>query len=264
MWRLKTTSRHPSPATPSRNHSRASVLLVGLLFAAISGCQSNDPNKSMILAVEGSNPDLRREAVVTVAESNARNEPLAIDGFVAIARVEADPRVRCAAIRALREVNDPAVIDTLVRIVDYDRRARPEVRRPTIDVRREATAALVHWLDQPALVGERRQAVRDALLVALRDNNYHARAEAARGLANFPHDRTVLEALIRALDDDKFTVVYAADQSLETVTGVTQPASQRAWREWYRDHRGDPFAARGAQEADEPERAWYDLRQMFD
>jgi HEAT repeat protein len=217
----------------------------------------------MILAVEGSNPDLRREAVVTVAESDARNEPLAIDGFVAIARVEADPRVRCAAIRALREVADPAVVDTLVRIVDYDRRARPEVRRPTIDVRREATAALVHWLDKPALAGERerRQSVRDALLIALRDNNYHARAEAARGLANFPHDRTVLESLIRALDDDKFTVVYAADQSLEAITGVTQPASQRVWREWYRDHRGDPFAA---QEADEPERAWYDLRQVFD
>jgi hypothetical protein len=264
MWRLKTTSRRPSPATAPLAYSRGSLLLIGLLVGMLSGCRSTDPNESMILAVEGSNPDLRRKAVVTVAESGARNEPLAIEGFVAIARVEADPRVRCAAIRALREVEDPAVVDTLVRIVDYDRRARPEVRRPTIDVRREATAALVHWLDKPKLAGERRQVVRDALLVALRDNTYQVRAEAARGLANFPHDRTVVESLIRALDDDKFTVVYAADQSLETVTGVTQPASQRVWREWYQEHRSDPFAARAAQEADEPDRAWYDLRQMFD
>jgi hypothetical protein len=90
------------------------------------------------------------------------------------------------------------------------------------------------------------------------------RAEAARGLAYFPGDVSVLEALLAGLDDDKFVVVYECDHALEALTGVNQPAVARAWRQWYQANREKPFANAPAPSDATTQRPWYDIMNLFE
>lgn len=57
------------------------------------------------------------------------------------------------------------------------------------------------------------------------------RAEAADALGQYPDDR-VLQALIAALSDDRFSVTTAARKSLKTLTAQDFGDDKRAWLEW--------------------------------
>ncbi|GAF88097.1 unnamed protein product, partial [marine sediment metagenome] len=87
--------------------------------------------------------------------------------------------------------------------------------------------------------------LKQTLLTLLRDDrNRNVRLEAARGLACFDRDPQVFNALIAALEDPDFGVVYQAEQSLISLTGMTFEHDPAAWVVW-RDKQDDVFAHAG-------------------
>jgi hypothetical protein len=84
------------------------------------------------------------------------------------------------------------------------------------------------------------------------DRSRDARIAAAQLLGEF-EEVEALEALMSALDDADFGVVYHAEASLVRLTGQDLPRRKGAWRDWLASVE-DPFAgsrSRGGSEASE-------------
>ena len=64
-----------------------------------------------------------------------------------------------------------------------------------------------------------------------RDTESEIRGRAAEALGNYQNRRAV-QALISALDDDDFGVIYQAEQSLRKLTGEDFPDDSGRWNEW--------------------------------
>lgn len=227
------------------------------------------PQQYALIAFSDADPDARRDALTRLAKSKEFNRDWAIKGYVTVALLESNDQTRCIAIRALARTRDPRALETLLQIMNFEQSPPGEVRPPTAIVRWDAALGLAELAEQ-GVPPEHAERLRGTLLAALKDDpDYHVRAAAARGLGCFAADE-VVAALIAAIRDEKFAVVYAAEASLVRLTGVTQRCSAVAWDEWYEQNRAAAFAAAGqVPESRRPlyrngwEQAWWNTRQAW-
>lgn len=227
------------------------------------------PQQYMIIAVSDTDPDIRRDAVVKVAESKKYDEEWAIKGFIAIALLENDPQARCVAVRALGHTGDARAVETCLKILNYRKHPPEQVQPPDDLCRWDATAALAE-LAAGALPDEWRADVRDTLLEHLKgDSDRHVRIAAAEGLRHFP-EAAVIEGLIHGLRDQDFAVVDRCEDSLAQLTGVTHDCDPYLWEQWLEANGDDMFARAGTLPASRKPpydnrwgKAAYDTKQFF-
>lgn len=272
--------------------------MAGALALASSGCgqaaggssqrrsllaRPPSPQQDVLTALSDADPLERRAALARVARSRESRSSWAVEAYSAIALLEADPHLRCLALRALAGSGDPRACSTLVRVLQAPgadgavQTARPTPRialrgavpagtdgaghdagardadsppqesvRPVPDLCRVAAAgALADLLESGTVPDEQRAAAEALLIRCLReDADWRVRLAAARGLGRCPSPSSV-QALIDALNDANFAVVHRCEESLARLTGVVHGCDPTAWRRWYDEHRDDPFAGAG-------------------
>lgn len=239
-------------AWPPASRRRAALMVVSLWVAV--GCKSarslqlpavlatkNDVARYLIEALEEKRPDARRAAIVRVAQTRHAQREAVVETLCTIARTDASPMVRCAAIRALSDHPNPTSTETLAAIAaTFDRQST--IRLPDPQVRADALAALCRLARENRLEGETGRMARQAAIDLLRaDESREVRIVAARYLGSCP-DAESLSALIASLNQRDFGVVYQAERSLNRLTGQTFDHDPLAWDEW-RVSQSDPFVA---------------------
>lgn len=237
------------------------ALLLGVLFAG--GCQDPEiefnlsdlksdlfapkrpPRECMLVATSESDADTRREALVRVVRSDQYAESWAVDGFVAIALLEIDPQTRCVAIRALARIGDERCADTLLRILNFAAED-PHTVRPPADVCRADAAEGVARLLEAGKMNDKQRALAGTILRPLvtTDSSAAVRRAAARSLG-FIRDPESIRTLITGLRDTEFTVVYACEEALVRLAGVTHRTNVADWEAWFDANHENPFANAG-------------------
>ena len=203
------------------------------------------PQQYMIIAVSDADPDMRRAAVAKVAESKKHDQEWAIKGFVAIALLESDPQARCVAVRALGQTRDRRAVETCLKIINYRKHPPAEVRPPDDLCRWDATEALGELAGGP-LPEDLRGEVLETLVDRLRsDAERQVRIAAAQGLRHFAEPAAV-RGLVDGLRDEDFAVVYACEDSLAYLTGVTHGCDPSEWEQWLSKNEQSMFAQGGA------------------
>ena len=241
------TSR-PSIAEHPMSRRRFGVWLLAaaLLGLALAGCGEGngyqfkrdekglwrlkpaEPRQSLSKAVASDNPDERREGIMWLGQPERCSQDFAVKLLAVVLRKDPDPTVRSAAATALAKSVNSLAIDPLIEALDD----------PNMYVRLDAAKALANRNSDNA---------KRALLVRLgKDFEPQVRAAVCRSLSGY-HDRRALEALINALRDSDFAVVYQAEQSLIRMTGHAYQYDVEAWTRWLAGlgPDGDPFAQAG-------------------
>lgn len=210
------------------------------LAAALAGCQGKKLNwESMrkkvfgpstserVIAVESTSADERREALeAIVKDKDARDVESVVRLYCLVARTDADPMVRSAAVRGLAQLEGDDVVPTLCHVIETDK--DPYVRT-------DAAHALGHHEDAAAV---------EALLDALQgDEAIDVRVAAAESLRLHKNDRAA-NALAKALESRDLGVAYAAWESLRHMTGQDLPRKTDPWTEFLASA-DDPFADYG-------------------
>lgn len=204
------------------------------------------PQQQMLIAVSSSDADLRRDALVRVAESKQYDTVWAVKGMTAIATLESDPHTRCVAIRGLVKSGDAGTCATMLKILNYEKHPPQEIRPPDRLTSWEATAALADLAARGDVSAEHADEVRETLIQRLKtDGERHTRMAAARGLGYYPADETV-KALIEGLRDADFAAVRACEDALIRLTGHTGDCIPSEWEAWYEEHHENLFANAGA------------------
>jgi hypothetical protein len=136
----------------------------------------------------------------------------------------------------------------------------PTVERlPAAEVRYAAMNGLEGPLERGELSAEQLDRCRSACLRLVAKNpSRDVRVAAARLLRHFA-ERPVADALVGALGQRDFGVVYESDRSLMHLTGQRFNHDAAAWRAWLASA-GDPFAERGKLDAEihPPGKSWWD------
>lgn len=203
------------------------------------------PRECMLVATSESDADTRREALVRVARSDQYAEPWAVDGYVAIALLELDPQTRCVAIRALARIGDERCAETLLRVLNFAAEDAQAVRPPVDVCRADAAEGVARLLEAGKLNdGQRARAAAILRPLVTTDSYAPVRRAAARALGFIPEEESV-RALIAGLRDTEFTVVYASEDALARLTGVTQRTNVAEWEAWFAANRDNPFAGAG-------------------
>ena len=203
------------------------------------------PQQQMLIAVSDSDADIRRSAVVKVADSKQRNADWAVKGLVAIALYETDSQTRCVAVRSLGQSGDPRAAEAFLKIMNFRDYPPQEVRPPDDVCRWDVVLGLGRLSGQGVVPEESRATAEETLRNALkRDSSWHVRAAAAAGLANFPTDDSV-RGLLAGLRDENFTVAYECDRSLTALSGDAHGCSTIGWDDWYAANEASLFAKRG-------------------
>ncbi len=247
---------------PFRTARKPGVLLCGLLLACLGGgaaCSKSQaevdaginqfiqdllvkrtPQQRAIEALQTENADERRKRIRDVLKSKESRSEWAVKVFASVAKIDTDPQVRCMAIKGLRQSADRRVAEPLLMILNHKDFPK-QVAPPQPEVRWDATEVLAFLSDLGEIPEEHRAwAQRTLVRLVTDDPDRNVRICAAQGLRNFP-DPDVLTALVRALEDDDFAIRYAAEGSLERLTGQRFDYDPDAWREWIGNVE-DPFA----------------------
>ena len=196
------------------------------------------------VALDAESPDARREAVVHIARTSRLTSDIVVRVLITVVRTDQSESVRLAAVRALAKAGVPDAIDPLIEIV-----SAPDETVVAPDAR-------AGGMRQAALEGLDALAVRDELSDAQRETccaaairllNGHrsrdVRVAAAGFLRHFPAAAT-LTALVDALGQRDFGVVYQSERSLMHLTGCRFDRDAAAWRQWLATT-DDPFEHAG-------------------
>jgi len=192
------------------------------------------PEQWLVTALKSSDPDVRREAVAKVIESEILTDGLTVSTLKLVATTDESALTRATAVHGLGLVHREEVIDALIDTIDD-----PDPR-----VRAEACWAITQCRnDLPTL--KQAETVRDVLINHLRDDrNVDVKIHAATALGYFQEDRLCLRELILALAEDDFAVRYHAEASLIRLTGKTFNGDSEAWLDWM-EKTTDPFKDAG-------------------
>jgi len=195
-------------------------------------------------ALEGDNPDVRRDQIVQLSKTRWVGRDTVVRGLALVARTDSSPSVRCAAIRGLGASRTPGAIEPLLGILAADGGRDPAVVAPDATVRWDSVAVLSQLLAARVDVGSNGDAVRTTAIRLLgNDPSRDVRIVAAELLGSF-QEREVLDALIAALDQRDFGVVYECERSLMRITGQSHDYDPVAWRQWLQQA-DNPFADAG-------------------
>ncbi len=195
------------------------------------------------LALESKETNLRRDAVVRIAESRDADGE---DGFAvldAVSRTDPVAQIRCIAIRAFAAYDDGRPARTLLAVLQATQNSK-EALPPDDDVRWEAALTLYQLERRDKLDDAHRDAA-CALYIKLMesDPSRNVRIVATQALERF-HKPEVLRPLIRSLRDRDFAIADRAERSLIALTGVTHDYDADAWEKWVANA-PDPFAHAG-------------------
>jgi hypothetical protein len=195
-------------------------------------------------ALEHEDADVRRSSIQQIGKTRHADSPIVVDALAVIARTDTSESVRCVAVRALGKLEDKKAVDTILLLLE-DPAEHPTVRPASPDLRWEAIQVLYKFanseqLDEHASSTAHRIAIRSLGTDPARD----VRLEAARLLGLFP-DSDSVRALIKALWQRDFGVVYESERSLMRLTGKTHDHDPGRWESWL-NSTSDPFAERGA------------------
>lgn len=164
----------------------------------------SDAGEAARNVITSKNPDWRRKAVGFLADEDYGGEPQYRGMYDLFGLADPDAGVRAASCRALGDhggAKDGAAIVPL--LADKDAM-----------VRLAAASALC----KIELSGEARTNAMDGLIKLLADEDVDVRAKAADALGHFPDERA-MRALMDALEDSAFTVVWYAHRSLVACAG---------------------------------------------
>lgn len=176
---------------------------------------SPTPTEVRVARIESARSDERREALETVAkDAEARKSPPVVRLYGLVARTDADPLVRAAAVQGLGRMEGEEVLAVLSEVVRKDR--DPYVR-----------------CDAAAALGQHRKAGGvPALADALRnDPEADVRVEAAAALRRIK-DRAAAAALLAALGDKSLAVSHEAWVGLRYMTGKDLPRDSQTWNQF--------------------------------
>jgi len=196
------------------------------------------------VALDAESADARREAVVQVSKSPHFANEIVVRVLATIARADKSESVRYAAARALAKSEVLGAVEPLVEIVsapdDSVSGSGPRLGM----VCAAALEGLGPFVARGGLSDEQRCACEAAAIDLLKKHlSRDVRLSAARFLRRFP-SRGVLNALIDALDQRDFGVVYQSERSLMHLTGETFDCNAAAWRKWLTTTDA-PFAGAG-------------------
>jgi hypothetical protein len=201
----------------------------------------SDASRYVSIALDDPNPDTRRDTIEHLAETRFAQHDIVLDACRIVARTDPSESVRCAAVRLLSESGDPGAATTLIEILQSSgasARVGERVRLTTVrGLERRARDKTVPPDKQDA-------AVAVAIRLLEEDPSRDVQIEAATLLGEFPR-LAALNALISALNNGDFGVVYHAERSLMRLTGVSHDHDPHDWRAWLTQVE-DPFANRGA------------------
>ena len=191
-----------------------------IVCVAVMGCGSGVKRYEEKITAEPS-ADIRREYIVELMDEWGGKSDDAVRLFAMLAKTDADPTVRSAAVRGLGESKNTTAVEALAEVLDNESDAF---------IRRDAAAAL----------GKVRgpEAVRPLLGHLRADQDDQVRAACARSLGEYRYPG-VTQALVGALLAEDFSIVYEARRSLEKLSGESFESSQD-WQNWL-DKTGEVF-----------------------
>jgi HEAT repeat protein len=198
-------------------------------------------------ALNGAGADDRREAIQQISRTRFVSQATVVEGMSTIARTDHSPSVRCAAVRALALAQaEPAAAPLLAILSEHPENAG--CLPPDDTVRWDALDALLPRAQRGALPAEQQAELSESARRLLAGNaSRDVRMAAARILGCLPRPE-VLSALVDALRQRDFGVVYEADRSLMALTGHDFQHDPAAWSQWL-EKTNDPFAERGRLDA---------------
>lgn len=206
---------------------------------------ARSPQQNLLIAVSSDDPDLRRDALTKIARSRESRSEWAVKAYIAMATLETDPQTRCIAVRALTRSNDARAPETLLKILNFRAYPASEVYPPADDVRADSARGLADLLTADMVALELRPQIRDVLIDRLKNDTYrHTRLFAARGLGNYP-ERLVVDALVLALRDDDFAVARESETSMAKLTGQAFHCSVLDWEAWTKANPDHLFDGKG-------------------
>jgi hypothetical protein len=234
---------HRTPASPRLGPIAPTLALLAL--TALGGCDTSTrdrmANSESVFA--GANPrtpvdaatdminqyDANRRFRGTLEIANAPwgGQDVYIAVYVDHVQNDPDPGVRAIAAWALARHGRPEHAPLITPLLDpkFDRTVRFTAARSLQRLHNpEVVPALIKSTEPES------------------EADAQVRAESAIALGQYAQTR-VLQALIRATDDDSLVVNEAALQSLRTLTGQSFPADPIPWVQWLKDER-EPFAKR--------------------
>ncbi|MCC7146554.1 MAG: HEAT repeat domain-containing protein [Phycisphaeraceae bacterium] len=185
--------------------------------------KSDTPTQVASEAFNTYDADLRRSAVVKLSDAPFGGE----EPYLRMYRYlidDPDPTVRAVSVMALGRHGTVADAETIATRLADD----------TPVVRWEAAKAL-QQIHNPAVA-------KPLSSVLGGDSDADVRMAAADALGQYAQ-RSVIDALIRALDDADYGVQQMAWRSLKTVTGQNLGVDPALWLNWTSSHAGSLFAA---------------------
>lgn len=196
--------------------------------------------------------DKRRKAVERLGATSCAKNAATLELLDKVAREDASPMVRAAALRSLAECDDPQVVVTSFAVLAQSAEpaaaaisARAFARPSENPLRRQAADALYTAcrknIPQKFDMGDQAQTL--IIEQSRRESARDVRIALVRCLEFFPNPG-VVDALMERLDDPDFGVVYAACQSLRSLTGQDLPPKRAAWESWLAQ-KPELFAHRG-------------------
>jgi hypothetical protein len=220
-------------------------------------------------ALEAEHADVRRDAIVRLSKTRYVTRDVVVRGLSVIAETDRSSSVRCAAIGALQHAGDPRLAEPMLRILASDLQRDSNVLPADESVRCQAAQALAGLVQRGAAAPEHADRIRETAVRLLQtDPSRDVRVCGAQMLGYLPN-ADALEALIAALEQRDFGVVYECERSLMRLTGTTHGHDPRAWRQWLAATDA-PFADAGRLDRrldSRPKnwlaRAWDSTRQVF-
>ncbi|MCK4661103.1 MAG: hypothetical protein KAV82_16405 [Phycisphaerae bacterium] len=196
------------------------------------------------LALDAESPGIRRDAVVRVSRATHLTNDVVIRALTTIARTDRNRSVRCAAVRALDKAGTRQVIEPLLEIVSASVEPVDPGDRGSGEVPLAALQGLDLLVARNLLSDEQLKVCERSAIVLLGSHGSRdVRVLSARILRQF-RSGAVLTALIDALEQRDFGVVYQSERSLMHLTGEEYDYLADRWRKW-RAKTNDPFEGAG-------------------
>ena len=186
--------------------------LDSLIKKGFGGGDGRTPVEQAAAAFDQSDPDIRRGAIEALSQKKwALRDPY-LKRFAALTNPdqEPDPSVRAVSVRALGRAGDTKYLPEIIAALDD----------PAAVVRWDAATVLVSMPDDKAVPSLQK--------LVISDESVDVRATSAKALRNYRTD-SVFRTLLRALDDEDFTVRNAAHEALVFQTDTDMGYDPMNW-----------------------------------